>query len=141
MLTISTNFLYVRLCSLSIFKFQDTWQRHGRWMQLHHVKGIDCVDSGPCDHQQSTCFKRCLSECDRRLTLKHVASREGFDQDQTSKISRERGSASCDRDIMAHGHRMILAVDRSSPNQAAHDFRAEISYKYRCSSYVSLTLD
>ena len=110
-------------------------------MRSCHVKRIDRVDSSPRDHHQSTCVKRCLSERDRQLTLQHVASREGSNQDRTGKISRERGSVSCDREIMVHDPRVIVAVDQSSLNQAAHNFRAKISYKYRCSSYVSLTLD
>ena len=39
-----------------------------------------------------------------------------------------------DREIVAHDDRAIVAVNPSSPNQTAHNFRVEIPYKYRCSS-------
>ena len=38
------------------------------------------------------------------------------------------------RGIVAHNHRTIATVDWSSVHQTARIFRAESSYKYRCSS-------
>ena len=53
-----------------------------------------------------------------------------YDQDRTGENSGDCG-------IVAHDDRAIAAVNPSSPNQTAHDFRAEIPYKYRCSYLVS----
>ena len=39
-----------------------------------------------------------------------------------------------DHEIVAHDHRAIMAVDQSLSDQTARIFRAEIPYKYRCSS-------
>ena len=94
-LTYPTNFLRVGLCSLLICSLHDTRQNNGHQTQSYRLRHVDRVDLGPRDHHQSTCVKRNLSECDRRLTLQHVASRGGFDQDWTGEISEERGSASC----------------------------------------------
>ena len=53
-----------------------------------------------------------------------------YNQDRTGKKSGDHG-------IMSHDDCAIVAVNPSSPNQMAHDFGAEIPYKYRCSSFVS----
>ena len=74
-----------------------------------------------------------------------MASRGGFDQDRTGKISEERGLRRAivgqymdalgpsnvhqmgerrrDRGIVAHDHCAIAAVDRSSPNRTICNFR------------------
>ena len=140
-LTLSVYFFRVGLCSLLTSLVQAMWQHCGHWMRSHHVKCIDRMDSGPRDHHQGTCVKTHLSERDQRLTLQHVASRGGSNQDQIGKISGERGSALCNRGIVAHDQRVIVTIDRSSPNRTVDIFCAENPYKYRCSSYVSLTLD
>ena len=56
-----------------------------------------------------------------------------YDRDMTGKKLGDRG-------IVAHEDRAITAVNFSSLNQMAHDFRAEIPYKYRCYSFVSQLL-
>ena len=74
--------------------------KRGASDQSCHVKRVNRVDSGPCDHHLSTCVQRHLSERDRLLTLQHVALRGGSDQDWTGEISGERGTTSCDRGIV-----------------------------------------
>ena len=53
-----------------------------------------------------------------------------FDRDRTGKKSGDHG-------IVANDNRAIATVNPSSPNQSAHNFRAEFPYKYLCSSLVS----
>ena len=47
--------------------------------------------------------------------------------DATMEIGRRKWQ---DHEIVAHDHRAIMVVDRSSPDQTACIFRAEIPYKY-----------
>ena len=98
-LTYPTNFLRVGLCSLIISSLHDTWQNNGRQMQSYRLRHVNRMNPSPRDHHQSTCVKRNLSERDRRLTLQHVASRGGSDQDWMGEISEEGGSASCNRGV------------------------------------------
>ena len=64
---------------------------------------------------------------------RHVDASESSDRDGTGENLGDHG-------IVAHDDRAIVAVNLSSPNQTAHDFCAEISYKYQCSSFVSQLL-
>ena len=59
----------------------------------------------------------------------HVEASVSSAHDRTGKNSGDRG-------IMAHDDRTIAVVNPSSPNPTAHDYCAEILYKYRCSSFV-----
>ena len=56
-------------------------------------------------------------------------------RDATIKIGRAKNL-----EIVAHDDHAIMSVNPSSANQTAHDFRAEIPYKYQCSSFVSQLL-
>ena len=80
------------ICSLLLSYLQDTSQNNGRRMQLYRLRRVDRVDLGPRDHHQSMCIKRDLSERNRRLTLRHVASQGDSNQDRTYEISEEHGS-------------------------------------------------
>ena len=90
-LVFSYYFLCVGLCSRLRSSLQDTWQNSGRRMQSYQLRHVDRVDLGPCDHHQVTCVKRDLSERNRRLTLRLVASQGDSDQDRTDELSGERG--------------------------------------------------
>ena len=115
------------------------------------------MDFGPPDHHQGTCANRGISRI-RRLRFSRIIDETKRDtwllrtvaihcefgaswgdmwthRDATIEIGRAEKLR--DRGIVAHNDRAIMTVNPSSLNQTTNDFRAEIPYKYRCSSFVS----
>ena len=139
----SFHFFRVGLCSRLMLNVQVTW--------LFVVRRIRSQASivwtrSPLNQQSSTCAYRDLSERDRWRLKRHVASsnfnramvRSWGDRwthlDTTMEIER-RDWWDCEimvsdhRTIMAHDHRVIVIINRPSPDQMTWIFRAKSPYK------------
>ena len=115
------------------------------------------MDSNSPDHHKDTCsnhdlsndgqrrFDRVISKTQRdKLLHRTFASHREFGaswgdtrthRDATIKIGWAKKSR--DHGIVAHDDHAIVAINPSSSNKTAHEFRVKILYKYPCSSFVS----
>ena len=138
--------LYTRQSSLFLpcgtmlpvfFYLQDTWRCDMRRMQSHGSRRVNQVNSSPPDHHQAHVLNHDFSDAFDDSPCNTWTHRE-----DPIKIRRAKSTESVGpRRVIVGSWPTIMTVDRSSTNRTVRNFCAKIPYKYRCSSYVSLTPD
>ena len=91
----------------------------------------------PLDHQSNTCVNRNLSDIGRSAFNRAIKRSWGDTWTHLEAMMeiRRRDWRDCEivvhdcRTIVAHDHRVILAINRPSPDQTARIFRTESPYK------------